>query len=125
MGAYGQIVDSRMLPGRDEAAKPCAMIRFASVEMATWVVENLNGNIPQGLAEPIIARFANSGGGSKGGAKGGDFGGGGKAAGFGGKGGDFGGGKGGPKGKKGGAPGSFQALMQSVKGAGLLGGGTV
>jgi len=126
--AYGTIQDCRILPGRDPAAKPCAMIRFASVEMATWVVENLNGNIPQGLAEPIIARFANSGGASKGGAKGGDFGGGGKAGGFGGKGGDFGGGKGGkggPKGKKGGAPGSFQALMQSVKGAGLLGGGTV
>merc|ERR1719253_886826 len=44
------------------------MIRFASVEMATWVVENLNGNIPEGLTEPIIARFANSKG-AKGGAR--------------------------------------------------------
>merc|ERR1719215_588340 len=62
---YGQIVNSRMLPGRDAASKPCAMIRFASVEMATWVVENLNGNIPQGLDAAIIARFANSSGGGK------------------------------------------------------------
>merc|ERR1740130_808336 len=46
------------------------MIRFGSVEMAQWVVENINGNIPEGLAEPIIARFANSSSGGKGGDKG-------------------------------------------------------
>merc|ERR1719491_1386992 len=63
---YGQIVNSRMLPGRDPAAKPCAMIRFASVDMATWVVENLNGNIPQGLDGAIIVRYANSSGGGGG-----------------------------------------------------------
>lgn len=137
--AYGQIQDCRILPGRDASAKPCAMVRFASVEMAAWVVENLNGNIPQGLAEPIIARFANGGGGagSKGAGGGGGWqapasapvqgGGGWQAAGGGGgwqaagKGGAGGGGKA----KKGDAPGSFQALFQSVKGAGILGGGKV
>merc|ERR1719253_302296 len=36
------------------------MIRFASQDMATWVVENLNGNIPEGLEEPIICRYANA-----------------------------------------------------------------
>lgn len=138
---YGQITDCRMLPGRDASAKPCAMIRFASVDMAKWVVENLNGNIPEGCNEPIIARYANSGGGGKGGGKdagkgggmdawgggkdafgGGGWGGGkdfGKGAQKGGK--DFGGGKGGGKG----APGSFNGLFQSVKGSGILGGGTV
>lgn len=123
---YGQIVDSRVMPGKDASAKPCAMIRFASVEMATWVVENLNGNIPQGLESAVIVRFANSPS-AKGDAKGG-WGGGGQAwqqdnSGWGGKGGkDFG--KGG-KGKKGGAPGSFESLFQSAKGGGVLGGGTV
>merc|ERR1719460_2910638 len=43
------------------------MMRLASVEMATWIVENLNGNIPEGLTEPIIARYAND---KKGGGKG-------------------------------------------------------
>jgi len=124
---YGQIVNSRMLPGRDEAAKPCAMIRFASVEMATWVVESLNGNIPQGLDAPIIARFANSSGGGKA-DNGGGKGGGAQAwqqdnSGWGSKAGGKDGGAG--KGKKGSAPGSFQALFQSVKGGGVLGGGTV
>jgi len=124
---YGQIVNSRMLPGRDPAAKPCAMIRFASVDMATWVVENLNGNIPQGLDAAIIVRFANSSGGGQADNSGGKGGGpqawqqdnsgwSGKAAGKNG---------GAAKGKNGGAPGSFQALFQSVKGGGVLGGGTV
>jgi len=134
--AYGTIQDCRMLPGRDPTAKPAAMIRFASVEMATWVVENLNGNIPQGLAEPIVCRFANAGGGAGGKQAGGkgDWGGGQAAAqpwaGGGKGGGSFNpacgkdGGKG-AKGKKGGAPGSFMALFQSVKGAGILGGGTI
>jgi len=124
--AYGQIVNSKMLPGRDAAAKPCAMIRFASVDMATWVVENLNGNIPQGLESAIIARFANATGGGKDNNSGGggvqawqqdNSGWGGKATG---KSSAIVG-----KGQKGGAPGSFQALFQSVKGGGILGGGTV
>jgi len=137
---YGQITDCRMLPGRDAAAKPCAMIRFASVDMAKWVVDNLNGNIPEGCNEPIIARYANSGGAAKGGGKAGggkDFGGGkafggkdawaggGKDAWGGGK--DAWGGKAAGGGKKGGkgAPGSFDGLFQMVKGSGILGGGTV
>jgi len=130
---YGQVVQSRMMPGRDATAKPCAMIRFASVEIATWVVENLNGNIPQGLDGAIIARFANSSkpkGGGKADMSGG-WGGGAPAwqqdaGGWGGKDGGKDWGKGGAmggKGKKGGAPGSFQALYQSVKGGGILGGG--
>merc|ERR1719491_1504356 len=124
---YGQIVNSRMLPGRDPAAKPCAMIRFASVDMATWVVENLNGNIPQGLDAAIIVRFANSSGGGKGDNSGG-MGGGAQAwqqdnSGWSGKAAGKNGGA--AKGKNGGAPGSFQALFQSVKGGGVLGGGTV
>merc|ERR1719265_1414400 len=36
------------------------MVRFETVDMATWVVENLHGNIPQGLEQPIICRFANA-----------------------------------------------------------------
>merc|ERR1719199_676639 len=66
--AYGTVVECRMLPGKDEMAKPCGMIRFGSVEMAAWVVQNLNGNIPEGLQEPVIVRFANAKGeGGKGG----------------------------------------------------------
>jgi RNA recognition motif-containing protein len=126
--AYGQIVESRMLPGRDPNAKPCAMVRFASVEMASWVVENLNANIPEGLEETVICRFANAPGNKPGKGKGKEFNGfapypsGGK----GGKNGDSFGKAGGKAGKGGeGKPSSFAELYSSVKGAGIIGSGKV
>jgi len=39
-----------------------ALVRFATVEEAIWVVDNLNGNLPDGLLEPILCKFASSGG---------------------------------------------------------------
>merc|ERR1719198_1149628 len=100
------------------------MVRFVDPAMATWVVENLNGNIPQGLSEPIVARYANTKQGAPAakGAPGKDWYGG-AAAGWqdSGKGAPaWQAGKGGAalgKGKKGAVGGSVQALFQSVKGA--------
>jgi len=141
--AYGQIVDCRMLPGRDPTSKPAAMVRFSSVDQASWVVQNLHGNVPQGLDAPLIVRFANAPGG-KGGAQQGQPAGGWQAQagggwhkggggvvqdswgkGMAGKGVVLKGAAGGKGGGKAGTPGSFQSLFQSVKGAGILGGGTV
>merc|ERR1719271_527211 len=141
--AYGQIVDCRMLPGRDPTSKPAAMVRFASVDQASWVVQNLHGNVPQGLDAPLIVRYANAPGG-KGGAQQGQPAGGWQAQagcgwhkggggvvqdswgkGMAGKGVVLKGAAGGKGGGKAGTPGSFQSLFQSVKGAGILGGGTV
>jgi polyadenylate-binding protein len=134
---YGQIVRCRVLPGRDDGAKPAAMVQFASVDLAVWVVENLNGNIPEGLDEPIAVRFANvksdkGGHAAPAGGKGHDSWGGGKAAApprapVGAsrpaapvKGKAAGSGKSSGKGKAGGAPATFESLWQSVKGAGIL-----
>merc|ERR1719433_1763177 len=47
-----------MLPARSGAARSSAMIRFMTLEEATWVVENLNGNLAQGLTEPLQVSFA-------------------------------------------------------------------
>jgi len=58
-GAYGSITQSKLLtpqPGR----KCAGMIRFSSVDEAKWIVDNLNGNIPQGLAEAIEVKYAMS-----------------------------------------------------------------
>lgn len=57
MGAYGTIQQCKVMasqPGR----KAAAMIRFATVDDATWIVENVNGNIPQGLTEAIEVKYA-------------------------------------------------------------------
>lgn len=70
--SYGTVISSRYLPG-DGVKKNAALIRFASVEEAQWIVDNINGNIPQGLAEPVTVRFASKkgkGGGWKGDGKG-------------------------------------------------------
>eukprot|EP00930_Biecheleria_cincta_P055676 TRINITY_DN41976_c0_g1_i1.p1 TRINITY_DN41976_c0_g1~~TRINITY_DN41976_c0_g1_i1.p1 ORF type:complete len:303 (-),score=52.81 TRINITY_DN41976_c0_g1_i1:96-1004(-) len=67
--AYGTVQTLKVLPN-PKGGKCAAMVRFQSVEEATWIVENLNGNIPQGLAEAIQVRFANPPG-QKGGMKGG------------------------------------------------------
>lgn len=56
---YGTVTSCRVLPPKGDGAKACAMVRFVDVEVATWVCDNLNGNIPQGLEEAIICRYAN------------------------------------------------------------------
>jgi len=72
-GAYGQIMSCRAMPGKFPGQKGAALVRFATAEEAAWVVENLNGNIAEGLLEPVKVRFANNkqGGGGGGGANGG------------------------------------------------------
>mmetsp|Transcript_81448 Transcript_81448/g.242747 ORF Transcript_81448/g.242747 Transcript_81448/m.242747 type:complete len:277 (-) Transcript_81448:41-871(-) len=58
-GAYGNITSTKFLPGQ---GKHAALVRFQTAEEAKWIVENLNGNIPQGLSTPISVKYANSGG---------------------------------------------------------------
>lgn len=58
-GEYGTIITCRMLTSEKDlkGGRRAALIRFQELEEAKWVVENLNGNIPQGLNDPIIARY--------------------------------------------------------------------
>merc|ERR1712232_1035771 len=56
LSAYGQIQELRLLPPA-ASGKRAALIRFASTAEAEWIVENLNGNIPQGMSEPIAVKY--------------------------------------------------------------------
>jgi len=56
LGAYGQIQDLKLLPPA-ASGKRAALIRFSSTAEAKWIVENLNGNIPQGFTEPITVKY--------------------------------------------------------------------
>lgn len=58
--AYGQVQTMRLLP--DVAGKPdkSALVRMGDVTQASWMVDNLNGNIPQGLANVVTVRFADN-----------------------------------------------------------------
>uniref|UniRef100_A0A7S4VF06 RRM domain-containing protein n=1 Tax=Alexandrium monilatum TaxID=311494 RepID=A0A7S4VF06_9DINO len=54
--AYGTVTWSRVFEGKGKPTK-AAIVEFADVAEARWVVENLNGNIAEGLTEPINVAF--------------------------------------------------------------------
>lgn len=57
--AYGTVVSCKAMPGKLPGQLGAALVRFGALEEAQWVVDNINGNIPQGLSDPIKVRFAN------------------------------------------------------------------
>jgi len=73
-GAYAEITSTKVLNNPTGQGFCAALCRFASVQAATWIVQSLHGNIPEGLSSPIQVKFANPGGG-KGGKEGGGKGG--------------------------------------------------
>merc|ERR1719217_1752452 len=67
-GQYGLVNQLKVLPRDPSKPEAAAMIRMGSVEEAQWLVDNLNGNIPQGMTTPVAVKFANAS--AKGGGKG-------------------------------------------------------
>jgi len=66
LGQYGTITSVKVLPtaGRPDTV---AMVRMGNPTEAKWLVENLDGNIPQGAEGIIQIKFANQKGSDKGG----------------------------------------------------------
>jgi len=56
---YGNVISCKVLPGEGRPDR-AALIRFSSVEEATWIVETVNGNLVSGLENPVNVRFATS-----------------------------------------------------------------
>merc|ERR1712187_172622 len=54
-GAYGDLKWCKIMQGK--GGKINALVEFAALDEAQWFVENLNGNIPEGLTTPIEAKF--------------------------------------------------------------------
>ena len=54
---YGRVLDCKVASPEPEnpSTKAWALVRFGSLEEAAWVVANLGGNIPERLADPIVA----------------------------------------------------------------------
>merc|ERR1719401_512515 len=57
-GAYGSIKWGKVLKGGEGKGDAACLVQMSSVEEATWLVNNLHGNIPQGLDNPIAVTFA-------------------------------------------------------------------
>jgi len=72
--AYGTIKWAKLFNGKGGGGKKSAMIEFSSVEEATWLVENLDGNVPLGLETEVSVKFKPPKGAGGGGCGGGGFG---------------------------------------------------
>jgi len=114
LGAYGTIKDAKILGNGGSA-----IVVFSSLDEAKWVVENLDGNMPEGITQPIQVQYAWSRGGSGGGGGWGKADGKGESGGWTGKSSPYGG-KG--WGKEGGG-GSIQMLKSSLISMNVLPGG--
>eukprot|EP00408_Alexandrium_pacificum_P008423 CAMPEP_0171231890 /NCGR_PEP_ID=MMETSP0790-20130122/40128_1 /TAXON_ID=2925 /ORGANISM="Alexandrium catenella, Strain OF101" /LENGTH=140 /DNA_ID=CAMNT_0011698113 /DNA_START=63 /DNA_END=485 /DNA_ORIENTATION=+ len=53
---YGTVAWSKMMPNKGKPSS-AAIVEFATLDEATWVVENLNGNVAQGMTTPIQVHF--------------------------------------------------------------------
>jgi len=56
-GAYGTVLTTKIMNFGNGSS---CLIRMGNAEMATWMFENLNGNIPQGLDTPVSIRYADT-----------------------------------------------------------------
>eukprot|EP00932_Pfiesteria_piscicida_P006834 SRR837773.16801.p1 GENE.SRR837773.16801~~SRR837773.16801.p1 ORF type:complete len:221 (-),score=20.87 SRR837773.16801:13-654(-) len=59
---YGSVADSKVLVAdgqtSDGTGQSVAIVRMATVAEAQWIVDNLNGNIPETLERPVDVSFA-------------------------------------------------------------------
>eukprot|EP00413_Alexandrium_margalefii_P045069 CAMPEP_0204604198 /NCGR_PEP_ID=MMETSP0661-20131031/57711_1 /ASSEMBLY_ACC=CAM_ASM_000606 /TAXON_ID=109239 /ORGANISM="Alexandrium margalefi, Strain AMGDE01CS-322" /LENGTH=109 /DNA_ID=CAMNT_0051615333 /DNA_START=190 /DNA_END=515 /DNA_ORIENTATION=+ len=56
-GGYGTVTWCKVLPNLGGKPNQAAIVEYANPEEARFVVENVNGNIPQGLSTPVTAQF--------------------------------------------------------------------
>lgn len=70
-GAYGSVVWHKVLKQKEGAADAVALVQMGSADEAAWLVENLHGNIPQGLTMPVSVTYKNNRRGDRGQSQGG------------------------------------------------------
>lgn len=55
-GVFGTIKRSKLLEAK-AGGRRAALLEYETVDEAKWIVENLNGSIPQGMTEPVAAGY--------------------------------------------------------------------
>lgn len=58
MGQYCQVVSVKILPPVPGKEGQAAFVKCSNLEDAKWIIDNLHFNIPSGLSEPVICRYA-------------------------------------------------------------------
>ncbi|CAE7419081.1 SXL [Symbiodinium natans] len=55
---YGGVKQANVLPVAAGKTAAAAFVIMESVQDAQWVIDNVNGNVPQGLSSPVTVAFA-------------------------------------------------------------------
>merc|ERR1711972_496004 len=55
-GQYGTVTWSKVMASKGKPTS-AAIVEFGDIEEAKWVVENLNGNLAQGISTPLNIMF--------------------------------------------------------------------
>merc|ERR1719230_1750766 len=55
--AFGNVSDFRYIAPKMPGAKAACIIKFGTVDEAKWIVENVNGNVPAGMQEPVVVKY--------------------------------------------------------------------
>merc|ERR1712039_996604 len=55
-GQYGTVAWSKVMANKGKPTS-AAIVEFADIAEAQWVVDNLNGNLAQGISTPITVTF--------------------------------------------------------------------
>ena len=56
-GQYGIVKDARMLPVAPGKTAAAAVVEMNTADDAKWIVEHVNGNVPQSLTTPVTVAF--------------------------------------------------------------------
>eukprot|EP00747_Dinoflagellata_sp_TGD_P166193 gnl/TRDRNA2_/TRDRNA2_188602_c0_seq1.p1 gnl/TRDRNA2_/TRDRNA2_188602_c0~~gnl/TRDRNA2_/TRDRNA2_188602_c0_seq1.p1 ORF type:complete len:410 (+),score=87.24 gnl/TRDRNA2_/TRDRNA2_188602_c0_seq1:44-1273(+) len=60
-GQYGNVVSIKLLDRDPSKPDRAAMIKFADINQAVWIVNHLNGNIPQGFDQAVVVKYSKCG----------------------------------------------------------------
>lgn len=55
---YGSVISVKVLSSNNDRTDVAAMVRMAEVDQAKWLIDNLDGNIPQGMTTPVNVKQA-------------------------------------------------------------------
>jgi cold shock CspA family protein len=58
-GQYGQVIGVKLLPENGSPSR-VALVRFAEPSQAEWILLNLNGNVPNGMANAVEVKYHES-----------------------------------------------------------------
>lgn len=67
-GRWGSVLSLRVLPSHPQKTSAAAIVSMQTAENAAWIIANISGTVPQGLAEALDIKQKNQGWGGKGGA---------------------------------------------------------